>query len=489
MSSRGVSISSSTARTVQVRAIDTAGKPLAGIRFAPRVIRKVGKQDANVFTESSEIARVKTDERGVATFDWLPPTTAPVFFVPTSEGYHTVERPGLQEQTGTTVTVQLSRDGTIRGRVVRPDGKPAAGILVMTEEGRGRGYTLRVRVRTAADGSYEMTVLSDASYTVTVADDEWSAPSHVDVKVREGHPVEGLDFRLARGTLVHGTLTIGPDRRPGEGRTVSISEQFRIGRSVATDDKGRYQVRVGPGTYALQVPNENLSSDQVTDVYEEDKKRPGVKTYHRDVVVGTIAVKDEAELIHDLWIPKPQTGPISGRVVLANDPSRGVAGAKVRGMELPMGWEPAIADSEGRFHAQRKLQKLVVHARSPDGSLAGLIEIRGDDREIVIPVSPTATAVGIILDERGKPVANAEVASERYIRKNAGQGHTPERYTPTALTDERGRFALPELLVGQEYEITVPAGKNHWYIAGWVKPHEAGPLEVGTLEVGSGGGS
>ena len=98
----------------------------------------------------------------------------------------------------------------------------------MTEEGRGRGYTRRVRVRTAADGSYELTVPSNESYTVAVADDEWAAPSHVDVKVPEGRPVEGIDFRLARGTLdprdAHDRP--GPAAGRGEDRLRS-SQQFR----------------------------------------------------------------------------------------------------------------------------------------------------------------------------------------------------------------------------------------------------------------------
>ena len=259
-----------------------------------------------------------------------------------------------------------------------------------------------------------------------------------------------------------------------------------MGRSVVTDAKGRYQMRVGPGTYALQVPNENLSSDQVTDVYETTKENPSVRTYHREIVVGTITVKDEAEVTHDLWIPKPQTGPISGRVVFAGDPSRGIAGAKVQGIAMPPGWKPTITDSDGRFLAQRKLEKTVVHARSPDGSLAGLIEIRDDDREVVIPVGPTATVTGIILDERGNPVVNVQVSSERRIGDADGREHFGERFTPTALTDERGRFTLTELLVGQEYEISVPAEKNSWFIAAWVKPQEAGRAELGTLKVGAG---
>ena len=200
-------------------------------------------------------------------------------------------------------------------------------------------------------------------------------------------------------------------------------------------------------------------------------------------------VKDETELLRDLWIPKPDRGPISGRVVRAGEPGRGVAGAIVRGLALPPSWERILADAEGRFHAQRRLQKSVVHARSPDGLLAGLIEIQGDDREVVIPVSPTATVTGTILDERGNPMANVEVSSQRQIRENDGQGRVRETFTPIVLTDERGRFALPELLVGQEYSISAPAGRSSWYTLAWVKPREAGQLELGTLRDGEVGQS
>jgi thiol-disulfide isomerase/thioredoxin len=153
---------------------------------------------------------------------------------------------------------------------------------------------------------------------------------------------------------------------------------------------------------------------------------------------------------------------------------------------MPPRWEATVADSNGHFRALRRLEKTVVHARSPDGLLAGLVEIGGDQSEIVILVSPTATAKGIILEERGNPIANAEVSSGRRIRMDNGHDDYNERLTPTTLTDERGRFALPELIVGQEYMINVPAGDRSWHVVAYVKPQEAGPLELGTLQVGTG---
>jgi peroxiredoxin len=312
-------------------------------------------------------------------------------------------------------------------------------------------------------------------------------PERADRRPASTMPVEGLDFRLVRGTLIHGTLTIGPDRRPAEGRNVLLHQQWMVERSATTDAKGRYQIRVGPGTYSFEVPNEHLSRDQITDVYEASQQNPDVKTRRRELVVATITVKNEEELNHDLWIPKPETGPIYGRVVLAMDPARRVAGAKVQGISLPPRWGPTVADGEGRFRAQRRLEKTVVHARSPDGSFGGLVEIRGDDTEIVIPDSPTATVTGIILDERGNPMANTEVSAERHVREDDGRGHIRETFHPVMMTDERGRFVLPELIVGQEYWISVPAGERSWHIVAWVKPQDAGQAELGTLKIGAPG--
>ena len=75
------------ARTARIRAVDGAGKPLAGIGFVPWYFQKPGKRDyANI--GGIEIVQVQSDEHGVATFDWLPPTTSDVTFFPHTEGYH-----------------------------------------------------------------------------------------------------------------------------------------------------------------------------------------------------------------------------------------------------------------------------------------------------------------------------------------------------------------------------------------------------------------
>ncbi len=179
------------ARTARIQAVDSAGKPLAGIGFVPWYFQKPGKRgDANI--AGGEIVQVVTDERGIATFDWLPATTSPVVFFPRTEGYHAPLRTMLEKGAAdTTLTARLLRMETIRGRVIGADGKPAAGILVVAQgcgPGSDNGSS---RARTAADGSYEMTVNSDESYVVTVSDDDWAAPGHIGVIVPRGPACRG----------------------------------------------------------------------------------------------------------------------------------------------------------------------------------------------------------------------------------------------------------------------------------------------------------
>jgi RNA polymerase sigma factor (sigma-70 family) len=472
------------ARTARIRAVDSAGKPLARIGFAPWYFQKPGKRAmANI--GGGQIVKVETDARGIATFDWLPATTSPVVFFPRSEGYYAPLRTTLEKEAAdTTLTARLLREETIRGRVVGPDGKPAAGILVLAqgcgpEFANGRG-----QVRTASDGSYEMTVESDQAYAVTVSDNEWAAPSHLGVVVREGRPVAGLDFHLERGTLIHGSVTIGPDRKPAAGRSIWLHQsggelpkelrgddrfyhEVAMDRHATTGADGRFHLRVGPGTYTLGISGE--------------------------IVPETILIKNEPELIHDLRMARQERGPISGRVVLAGQPNRGVAGAKIEGIVA----EPTqnedlnvVADAEGRFRAERALKRMVVHAKSPDGSLGAIVEISGDGAEVVIPLGPTATASGIVLDERGNPQANTVLFWGR--RVHMGDENAPWRtaFSTKATTDEDGRFVLPELVVGQPYDISVPIRKANakdpdgWNSVGAVLPEKAAAIDLGTLQVG-----
>ena len=129
----------------------------------------------------------------------------------------------------------------------------------------------------------------------------------------------------------------------------TVAREIRRQFGATTDSSGHYSIRVGPGTYTLMGPPRT-----------ENEK---------------ITIKDEAELVRDFRMPRPEKGTLTGRVVLAGAKDTGVAGAKVEIAAANMMAIPftVTADADGRFHAERTLDPLVICAKSPDG-------IAGSDR-------------------------------------------------------------------------------------------------------------
>ena len=367
----------------------------------------------------------------------------------------------------------------IRGRVIRADGSPAAGIRVRAY-GSGQGFDDGSgQARTAADGTYEMSVSPEEAYAVYVDDKDWTATTRLDVVIREGKPASGIDFRLTRGSILRGTVTVGTGDKPSPGESVWLSEvgkeapkelrepgdrTWRPARrqlNTMTDAQGRYSFRLGPGSYTLMGPARTKNEK--------------------------ITVQDEPELVRDFHMPRADKGPLSGRVVVAGRKGEGVAEASVEIVAgVSAGSYPVRirADAEGRFRVDRTLDHCYVCAKSPDGSLGALVEIGAEDAEVVIEVAPTATARGILLDEAGQAVVNREVDWGRRINFDDSRGSSTEAFATKVKTDALGRFTLPSLVIGQEYDISLKRD-GAYYAAGVVRPAKAEAIDLGPLRAGS----
>ena len=463
-------------RTAKIRAVDVDGKPIAGAGFGPWLIHKEGRRsflnlgDYRAFTAT-------TDADGVATFDWLPQTKDPLQFWPQSEDYAN-RRVILEEGVTGPVTAKLTRNEAIRGHVSWPDGSPAPSILIGAD-GTGQGMDDGGgRARSAADGSYEMRVPSGEAYAVYVEDEAWAAQSRLDVVILPSRPVDGVDFRLSRGTMIRGSVTVGPGDRPASGQYIRLDEstftrapaevrvegdrrwrEVRRQFGAMTDGEGRYSIRVGPGTFTIMGPP-RTSNEKVT-------------------------VRDEPELIRDFRMPRPEKGPITGQVV-ASAGDKGIAGAKVEIVALNNHGRPftVTADADGRFQTERDLDRLVVHAQNPDGSLGAIVEVGAEDPEVVIAISPTATATGLLLDEQGKPASNQPLDWGRSVYLDEEQKLSSTCFAPKVVTDAAGKFTLPSLVVGQEYDISVRR-ENVYHATGMVRPKAPGPIDLGTLQIGA----
>jgi len=510
-----ISLTLDGARTARIKAVDRTGKPLAGIGFSPSLLQKPGRRrplyiEGGIFTAT-------TGPDGVATFDWLPPNHDEFQFSPHAEGY--VCRPVIVKEGATeAVTIRLVPLETIRGRVVHPDGSPAKGSLVQAfgtgdvsahdQESAGTAHAGTVVANldsgmppqdsawTAHDGTYEIPVRPGEAYAV-IADNrdwgaspgearwfssdkirDWVAPSRLDVVVREGQPVSGVDFKLARATLLHGTVTMGPGNRPVRKQSIGLIQsgieipedlrnpgdrsprKLQLQRQTTTSEFGGYQFRLGPGTYSVIDPS-------------------GMKD-------ETITIKDEVELIRDFKLPGPDKGPLSGRVVLAGTKDKGVAGAQVELRSFGHGVElhfVVIADQEGRFQTDPETDKCYLSVKSPDGSLGALAELAAGTKEVVIAVSPTASASGVLLDVDGQPAANEELTWDRGITIGENGQISMSNTTPRMNTDAKGRFTLRGLIVGQGYPVCIERGRG-FQLACLVRPEAPGPIDLGPIQPG-----
>jgi RNA polymerase sigma factor (sigma-70 family) len=470
-----VSLTMGAPRTARIKAVDHSGNPLPGVAFAPWLLQKEGRRSfLNVLTRIEEVT---TGPDGIASFDWLPADKDALTFWPASEGF-AQRRVQLNLGEAATATAVMQRMEIIRGRVIHADGQPARGIKVHAY-GTGQGIDNgQSRAETAEDGSYEMSVNPSEAYAVYVDDQDWAAPSRLDVVVREGKPVEGVDFKLSRGTVIRGTVTVGPGNGPGANQFIRLDEagnqapkdihqegdrswrQVRRQFGAMTDSGGQYEIRVGPGTYTLMGPPRT-----------SDEK---------------IIITDQAELVRNFRMPRPEKGMLTGRVVLADTEGTGVPSAKIEIVAESQGSVPisVTADSDGRFQAERQLDALVVFAAAPDQKLGAIVTVGALDGEIVIPIGPMATAAGILVDEHKRPLANTQLNWGRRVFLDGERTIFMTCFGPKVVTDAVGRFKLPSLVVGQEYEIGIQRD-NRFPEAGAVRPEKAELIELGTLQVGA----
>jgi hypothetical protein len=293
-----VALELSGARTASVTAVDSADRPVAGLAVTPFIINRPDRtEDANL--SGSQAVQAVTDAGGMVTFDWLPADVGRriIFLAPFSREYSQVGSVRVTQNSPVVGgTLRMIRQARLAGRVLRPDGTPAAGVFVeaqgfATANYSGRAYAAATR----ADGSYYMTVCGELVYVVGVVDDRWAAACRPGVVAREGAAVGGLNFRLAEGTVLRGRLTAGAGKRPAAGEVLLLREQagefpeaLRVGprrdrardelyfsRTATTDADGTYRFRVGPGAYTLYHPDTNWSVEATV-----DREREVVRDLH-----------------------------------------------------------------------------------------------------------------------------------------------------------------------------------------------------------------
>jgi len=302
------------------------------------------------------------------------------------------------------ITVPVSRDVKISGRVYQLDGSAASGIRV-TQQRHGAPVDPR-DAATTPDGRFEFRAVGGLEVIVAaVADNRWVAPlRRIPLK---GESIENVDFQLSEGTVVRGTVTEGPDHRALAGENIEIVSEPHDTRGQTprdatedpygpltyrlhsvTDRQGRYQLRVPPGNYRLRAAS----------LYENPKD-----PHHFD-----LEITDQKEIVRDFDLPLIPMQPLSGRVIDAD--GRPMANRKVAALlteEIDHRTPPleATTDEDGKFQLDRPIVPVYVTAVDRSHSdIDGAVVVGPDVKHVVIKMFPVVQAHGRLLDQKGNPV-------------------------------------------------------------------------------------
>ncbi len=487
-----VALTLAGAQSAQVKVVDAAGAPLSGIELVPWMIQNKGKLSyLNIGGGDGDFG-MRTNVAGIAVFDWLPgDLTRPVTFLCGIEAYSLPAPPSYDPaQPNLPLTAQLLRNVRLTGKVTRPDGKPAPGILIQAEGCGNTNHYCRQLARSGADGAYSMIVFPDQRYIVAVTDDNWAAPSYVGVQIKQGE-AQNLDFRLERGTLIEGTFSVGRDANPVARQTITLLEKGgaeEVGRGqsldlvrwASTDEHGHYRIRVARGRFEI-FPQGVSQQPQTVDV---DKEGAIERSFHLD------------------RLPR---GPLSGVVRTAD--GKPVSGAIVHGQsrtEVTHGPVEARTDAQGRFKAERWRDAMDLYVRHDQRSLAGLVKLGEDDDEVLVTVAPAARITGRMMDADDKPLPGITV----YCMLTFGMESTPAIVTidrngkqivqaPRPIhrgtnlivtTDRDGHFAVGGVLIGSQCKIEVVTGRLRSEKLRELEIKNAESYDLGDLRVPGNGG-
>ncbi|HTI49938.1 MAG TPA: thioredoxin family protein [Planctomycetaceae bacterium] len=478
---------------MHVRVVDDNQHPLSGVDVFPRSLQRPrkGKPFNNPGVRG---LMAVTDDNGTALLDTVPSdNVGTVSVAADAANYRMRQRLPFaapdKNAEGTIVLVPLV---TVRGHVARADGRPAAAAVVHAS---GVGYQMIGQFSEIAtcnaDGDFEMRADPDI-YCVFVALDDESASRAERRVVRSRLPFEPVQLVLQPASRISGRLTVGSDRKPlieqsvslylrdeGDYRKLPEKDQLSkpagparsidpsLVRWTKTDAEGRYTFLAGPGHYFVVGP--------------------------RNVAPAQFEITQPAKLEADLHAERPEHGEIHGRVVLKSDPQQGVAEIPIAGSSIvprQIGRLKAVSDSQGKFTATRELLDMLVQAETADGLLATVVLISADDREVSIPLGPTASAHGRLVDgTTGQPLADRQI--ETAVRAAAKDG--PEKSfrlnSRSTRTNVLGEFAVGGLAPGWNYELRcvtalgADGAARQWQVIASAAPEKAELIELGDVKL------
>jgi thiol-disulfide isomerase/thioredoxin/protocatechuate 3,4-dioxygenase beta subunit len=312
---------------------------------------------------------------------------------------------------------------TLKGRVLL-NGKPVPNVTVQAITWHSNNGEPSA-AQTGADGTFEIHPgagrLSLGVDTGALSKD-WIAKSYQDLYVKPGGELDGLDFVLEHGVLLHGQVLTREGGRPVANASIQVSPDHGTTTWATTDRSGRYFARVSDGQTFVAV--RMISRRPINGDYSA---WANIDAGHNPPV--EIRIPDQATM-----------PPIAHLAGLVSDASGApLPGAEVRDL---IGRQTAITDGNGRFRFEKAASAgdLVIAAK--DGRMSSKGVVIGEKDEIKLTVdSSQAVLSGVVVGDDGKPLEGVQVTiGGNYKKAFLLGGRT--------VTDSAGRYRLENLYGG-----------------------------------------
>ena len=437
-------------KPVRFQCVDDSGQPLPGVEIGPWIFRKPNYlTDLNVWI--SQYKRT-SDAEGNVEFDYFPVwhKTSITFWA---------DKPGFlrnridlsPESFERANTARMRRAVAVRGTLRFPDGTPAPNWTVRAQ-GDGEGSI--VYKDTDGQGRYEIMAAPNSTINLNAEkprgipaeklERDWVAVPQLNIETGSD-PILVRDFTLEKGTRISGRATAGADNEPVPENTNIIifcrteeGEDVRSLRSwwwERTGEDGTFEFWIAPGHYEMQLQygRGNEPRSQIT----VEKGVEQTVNFHAEKTAAQVNRR------------------IRGKAVLG-DVDNPVPGAMVSSHANDFIDQTGLqTDNNGDFQVRIKNEPLYVEVVTPDGLFGKMVIVEPNEDEFVVPLEPTATIRGKIVDRRSEnPPVGREVIYQ--VRIPSKEGWSTATFFRETAINEKGEFEFRGLPTGVACDLNFP---------------------------------
>ena len=451
-------------RKCKTLVLDENEQPVANISVFPLLN---GKGENLDFLGVLALTSKKTDANGEVEFHWLPPLKdydfKPGVYGSKEYSWNQVRTLKLRGTSNTVRHVYVDRNPvkkTVKGKLVGGEGD-LKNIRIS-----GRGYkddtSDYFESFSNSKGEFELELVPGMQYSIGVTNDFWAS----DVGVIQAFENKEVSLNIYPATPITVTLTSGKNKTP---------------------------VKVGGIQYTVKAPSSGLSPKWVIGVKEFNENgqlvfgapegyielRVNAEGWHLEKMVRVQRGKPQNLNIHAKAIGMRT---VTGKV-------KGPAGVELANCEIQIKdqyqrrkWAPVKTKADGSWSAEVDSQQVAVSAFTADKKYGGIGFTKELGEEMsTIKLRPTVTVSGVLLDETGLPIKDAEVC--QYYETQPLIGRSNRMGYIFTRTDKDGAFEFNGVITGYPQKLCLMKTRGSYTYIGNNKVYRPGEDVTGIRAV------